>query len=265
MSEGRLNPLLEAVRIPGETFRLPSGGIFYTNNELADGVKDSEIVVNPMTARHELLMKSPDKLFSGDAIRTVISECVPQVEKPGELLSNDVDFLLMCLRAVSYGNDLEITVKHTCEEAKEHSYVVNVREIIQSAKSVDPTAISKNFKLTIENGQVITLRPPTFDSTIGLYQAMDNSELGEEKSEEEFLDAMFRALSEMIENVDGIDDKEMIYEWLSAIKPGWVKQISDKVETLSQWGIEKIIERECKDCGEAITIEVPANPISFFT
>jgi len=39
------NPLLENLRLPGETVRLPSGGMFYKNGELASHVNNGEIHV----------------------------------------------------------------------------------------------------------------------------------------------------------------------------------------------------------------------------
>ena len=39
------NPLLASLRIPGETFRLPSHGLFYTDGELDDSVVNGEVEV----------------------------------------------------------------------------------------------------------------------------------------------------------------------------------------------------------------------------
>ena len=106
------NPLIERSRIPGEIHRLPSRGIFYTNGELDGSVRDGELQIFPMTLIDEITMKSPDLLFSGDAVKQVLGRCVPQVLKPGQLLSKDVDFLMLVIRKASYG-DLEINYKHT--------------------------------------------------------------------------------------------------------------------------------------------------------
>jgi len=261
----KINPLLEAIRIPGETFRLPSGGLFYKNGELSEDVSNGEVHVHPMTTRHELIMKTPDRLFSGKAVHDVFKDCVPEVLKPGELLAKDVDYLMMCLRAVSYGDNIEMTYTHDCENAKEHSYLLNVRKIIQSARPVDPTSLSNTFTMSLENGQVLTLKPPTFDSVIALYQALDSSILQEEGADEEVAKRLIENLVNMIVKVNDVEDKEMILEWLQQLKAGWVNQISDRVHENSNWGIETTAEVECKDCGAQTNIEVPTNPITFFT
>lgn len=259
------NPLLEGIRMPGETFRLPSNGLFYKNGELDESVKNGEVHVHPMTAKQELVMKSPDKLFSGKAVHDIFKACIPEIKQPGNLLSKDVDYLMMCLRAVSYGDELELPVTHTCKDAKEHTYKLNVRTLIQSAKPVDPTTLAKKYTVELENGQTVLLRPPTFDSVIALYQALDNSVLQEETNDEEIAERMIENLLNMIESVNDISDREMIMEWLSQLRVGWVKQISDRIQENSNWGVEQLTTIKCKDCGTDFQVEVPTNPITFFT
>jgi hypothetical protein len=87
--EARPNPLLEKLKkkIPGETFRLPSRGLFYTNGELDPEVENGEIVIYPMTTVDELALRSPDMLFQGTAITQVIRRTVPQILKPERLIA----------------------------------------------------------------------------------------------------------------------------------------------------------------------------------
>jgi len=89
-----INPLLTRVEMPGSTFQLPSRGLFYDNGELRDDVEMGEVHVHPMSAFDEILMKTPDALFSGEAVHKVFLRCIPQVLQPVELLAKDVDFLL---------------------------------------------------------------------------------------------------------------------------------------------------------------------------
>ncbi len=265
MTEKTINPLLEAIRIPGETFKLPSGGIFYKDDELLESVTDGEVHVHPMTTKHELIMKTPDKLFSGKAVHEIFSDCIPEITKPGRLLSKDVDYLMMALRSVTYGDELELSAMHDCEDAKDNKYVVNIREILRRSKPVDPTTVTKKYSMKLENGQALVLRPPTFDSVIALYQALDNSVLNDEDNDEEIATRLIENLVDMIEEVSGVSDNEMILEWLVELRAGWVNQISDKIQKNSNWGVESNAVIECKDCGKEYEIEVPTNPITFFT
>jgi hypothetical protein len=261
MSEQNTNPLLDKIRIPGETFRLPSRGLFYNHNELSDDVVDGEVHVLPMTTVDELAFKSADKLFTGQAVAEVFARRIPQIQQPMKLLSKDVDYLMMCLRLVSYGENMELEIAHDCDDAKEHSYNVPVREVIQATHELDPTSVSK-FSFTTPNGQTITLRPPVFEDVLRVYQTESNLE---DLDNEEIASMIFDNLSGMIRSVDDVEDRAHIKEWLANIPAGWVKDISSKILTVSEWGVETTRTVNCPDCNSDWDIEVPTNPITYFT
>jgi hypothetical protein len=256
------NPLLERVSIPGESFKLPSGGLFY-KDELDSSVKNGEIYVRPMTAVEELVLKSPDKLLSGEAIPEIFHKCIVDVKDPDNLLAKDVDFLLMCLRLVSYGPTIDVPAKHDCENAEDHTYEIELRPLLQSSKLIDPTTL-KTFELKLDNGQVIALHPPRYMSTVKLYQtfSMDNDE---DLSSEDMGLRLLESVSDMISSVDGHEDTKDIAEWLQHIRAGDVQLIAEKISELSDWGINPQIEVECRDCKKKMEVVVPINPISFFT
>lgn len=259
----KVNPLLAGINnIPGETFRLPSGGLFYTNGEFDESVKDGEVHVYPMKTVDELIMKSPDKILTGKAIEEVFSRCIPDIKKPDELLAADVDYLLAAIRVVSYGDDAEITTTHTCDDAKEHTYVVNIRDIIREGRELDPTSLDTNYKMKLEE-YTISIRPPKFRSVINLYQTI-SEEFLKNADEEEVAIKMIQNLSDMIAEVNGTNDPEFILEWLTNIKAGWVNKISDFTRKTSNWGIEYTRDVKCKDCNEKFEISIPTNPITFF-
>ena len=258
----RKNPLLEKVQIPGERFALPSGGLFYEDGEIDENVKDGEVFVNPMNAMDELVLKTPDKLLSGESVVEIIKRCAPEVLKPEQLLAKDIDYLLMALRKVSYGPNVDLTVKHDCEESKEHSYSFPIQPILRTVKKIDPTSLKK-YKVTLSNGQVVKLNPPRYMSTVKLYQVfgLEADQLTTEQMGERLIDN----IAEMIRSVDEHDDQNDINEWLKKIRVGDVETISDKIAELSDWGLDPVIETECKDCGEKMNVSVPVNPIAFFT
>lgn len=258
------NPLLARARIPGETFTLPSQGLFYHDGELDESVKNGEVYVSPMVTLDEIVMKSPDKLYSGEAFKDVFSRCIPQIKKPLKLLSKDIDYLLICLRKVSMGDFLEITYTHDCsEEAKNHTYKVSITPFIREAKRIDPTTLAKIYTVQLDNGQNVLLMPPRFDSVLKLYQKM-----GEDETEEnvaQIQSEIRETLADMIQKVDDVSDKQFILEWLDAIKIGYMHEITKAIEKISDWGPTQTTKLICKDCGEEIEISTPLNPISFFT
>lgn len=263
-----VNPLVTALkaRLPGETFRLPSQGLFYTNGELSEDVKDGEVHVFPLTALDEILLKTPDKLMSGTAITEVFSRCVPQIKKPMELLSKDVDYLLMCLRLISYGETVDVVYTHDCEGAKERTYSVELRPLVAKTRPVDPTTIGTNYTLTLPSNQVVILRPPVYGSVLNLY--LTSFEMQRMSSEEQFKvgqEQLLSIVADTISTVDGYSDRNMIREWIRELPAGWLDQISTATQAFSTWGPSSAWTTTCKDCGKEITIEIPLNPIAFFS
>ncbi len=262
------NPLITALkaRLPGETFRLPSQGLFYTDGELSEDVKDGEVHVFPLTALDEILLKTPDKLMSGTAITEVFARCVPQVKKPMALLSKDIDYLLMCLRLISYGETVDIIYTHDCEGAKERTYSVELRPLVAKTKPIDPTTIGTNYVITLPSDQQVTLRPPLYGSVLNLY--LTSFEMQRMSSEDHFKagqEQLLNIVTDTISSVDGHSDRAMIREWVRELPAGWLDQISSATQTFSTWGPSTQWTTTCKDCGAEMTIEVPLNPIAFFS
>ena len=128
------NPLLQKIKLPGRTFQLPSRGALYQNGEVANA--EGEIHVHALSALAEINLKNPDLLFNGKAIQEVFSECIPEIKNASALYARDIDALMFFLRLVTYGPHFEISVKHNCEKAKDHAYVVNIEELTQQMKLV---------------------------------------------------------------------------------------------------------------------------------
>lgn len=262
MSEYETNPLLTNFTAPGETFRLPSGGIFYDETVLDPSVKNGEVYVRPMTAYDEVLLKTPDKLFSGDAVREVFSHCIPSILQPGELFAKDVDFLLVCLRKVSYGEEMQISFTHDCENAQEHSYVININEFIKNSKEIDPTTSISNYTVDLDNGQQVVISPIKFDDYIDMMQLTENYDSTDPYSLQEI---MIRSVLNIISSVDGYTDKQIIKEWLEQIPPKHTKKINNNVDKTLEWGPDFTVTETCKDCGQNMEVTAPMNPLAFFT
>jgi hypothetical protein len=253
------NLLLAKLKLPGRTFQLPSRGVFYTNGEL-EGT-EGEIHVHPMSALTEINLKNPDLLFNGKAIEQVVAECVPEIKKPLDLFGRDIDALMFFLRLVTYGPTYEVNVKHTCADAKNHSYAVDIEKMAMSMKLLDPT-LADQFQVTLANGQVVRLHPVTFRHMIKLFQM----NTGKENLTPEDLKAnIVFNLVNLIESVDGITDKPSIEGWVRAIPTTMTSRISEIIEKMNAWGPSQNTYVTCKDCGEKFEIELPLNPISFFT
>lgn len=255
-----VNPLLARARMPGESFTLPSCGLLYGEGVLHQSSQNGEVRVHPMTAIDEITIKSPEMLFSGDAVRQVFERCIPQVLKPDELFARDIDFLLICLRKVSYGSEMELNFLHTCDDEK-RSYIIDVSQFISTATKINPTTVERDFRCEMPNGQIVKVRPIRFGDFINIMQIadIDPSDL------EALKNSTLKAVLGVIAAVDDITEPNMIYEWLEQVPPSFLRVINNTVEATMQWGPDFITKTKCRGCDEPIEIMAPLNPLSFFT
>jgi len=256
-----VNPLLERARIPGETFTLPSLGLFYKNGEVSDDVENGEIYIMPMVTLDEIILKSPEKLYSGTAIEEVFKRCIPQINRPMELLAKDVDFILTALRKISFGNTSEIEFIHTCEKAKSHNYTLDMNAFISNTVKMDPTSTTTDYTRTLKNNQILKISPPRFLPALKIYQAaLDDTEMNEEELAKDILNS----IASMIDAVDEIVDKKMIVEWLAILNPIQITEIKEIIEGIADWGTDFKTTIVCKDCKKEVDVTSEINPISFF-
>lgn len=104
------NPLSKYFRQPKIYLRLPSGGKYYPPGAL-QMTESGELPVFAMTAKDELLFKTPDALMNGEATVDVIKSCIPAIKNPWGMPSIDTDAILIAIRLATYGERLELTTK----------------------------------------------------------------------------------------------------------------------------------------------------------
>jgi hypothetical protein len=87
------NPLQQYFRQPAIHIKLPSNGEFYPNGSL-DMPPTGEIPVYPMTAIDEITYRTPDALFNGQAVVSVIQSCIPNIKDAWASPATDVNAIL---------------------------------------------------------------------------------------------------------------------------------------------------------------------------
>jgi hypothetical protein len=122
------NPLRKYFRQPKLYTTLPSRGKFYPDGVL-DMPETNELPVFAMTAKDELLMKTPDALLNGQATVDVIKSCVPNIKDPWKMPSVDLDAVLVAIRIATYGEKLEITTK-VPNIGEERMFEIDLRKIL---------------------------------------------------------------------------------------------------------------------------------------
>lgn len=263
MTAPNSNPLLQKLRVvQGETVRLPSRGLLYEEGILDPNVVDGEVRVMPMTIRDEILMRSPDALLSGEAVATVIARCIPQVLQPLQLHYSDLDFLFLALRKISYGPELEVSYKHNCDTAKDHSYLVNVESQLRNCVYLDPLTVTDQYELHVkETDQIVRFKPIRTQDMIDILAPSAQTEMSAAEIEHE----MIKLATTQIVSVDDTTDRAEIFEWASLVPANVMRAIRTKIENMDRWGIGYKFPITCRDCGSHIEAEVPLNTVSFFS
>lgn len=257
------NPLLSAIQLPGKPFTLPSNGLLYTN-EVSDAVQNGEVHARPISALSEIKLKNPDLLFTGQGFDEVCKTHIPEINDPMSLYAKDVDALMLFLRIVTYGNDFDVIAEHTCENAISHTYSVDLNEIVGKMVYLDPTTIDDDRTIKLKStGQTVKILPMRFRDIVEIMQL--EVKAGDIPTQDDLENAFIKHTSKFIESVDGHDDQNMIEEWMSKIPSAAARELTTEIEKFNSWGPDFTYEAECPDCGDKFLIELPTNPISFFT
>ncbi len=151
-----VNPLAAFFRQPKIYVSLPSKGEFYPEGSLKK-TTNNEYPVFAMTARDELLFKTPDALMNGVATREVISSCIPNILDPWKIPSLDVDAVLSAIRIATYGEEMEVSVRcPQCENLNDS--MVDLRDVLDRLNKI-------NFDTKVEIGSdmIVYLRPMTYE------------------------------------------------------------------------------------------------------
>jgi hypothetical protein len=89
--------------------------------------ENGELPVYPMTVRDEIINKTPDALFNGSSVVSLIQSCVPNVKNAWAVPSIDLDAMLIAIKIATYGKDIDVSGVCThCNESSD--YVIDLNQ-----------------------------------------------------------------------------------------------------------------------------------------
>jgi len=149
------NPLAGYMRQPKIYIRLPSNGKYWPEGSI-DIPENREFPVYSMTAKDELLFKTPDALMNGQAIVDVIKSCMPNILDPWHCPMMDLDMILIAMRLATYGDKMPF--KHVQPGTnEEQEYEIDLRLLLDQLTNntwLEQVAINPDF--------IIYVRPLTY-------------------------------------------------------------------------------------------------------
>jgi hypothetical protein len=274
---GNQNPLSAFFRQPKIYIKLPSNGEFYPAGSL-DKSESSDYPVYAMTAKDELMFKTPDALLSGQSTVEVIKSCVPSILDPWKMPSIDLDVILVAIRIATYGENMEVTANCPHCEA-ENNYELNLVQWLGSIGSFQYEPILKIDPLTIHirpySYQELTKTSlKTFEQQRILNIVNDES-ISDEKKVEMFGES-FVKLTELtvdiiasciarIDTPSGTTaDAQHIKDFINNAPREIFDTISKHITGMKSEIEFKPVDAACESCGEQFSMPVTMDQSNFF-
>jgi hypothetical protein len=145
------NPLASFMRQPKVYISLPSRGDFWPKGSI-DIPETGELPVFSMTARDELLFKTPDALMNGQAVVDVIQSCIPNIKNAWATPTIDLDTILIAIRLATYGEKMPF--KHKIPVIDEEvTYEIDLRMLLDQQQGnywIDQVVIDPEFIICVK-------------------------------------------------------------------------------------------------------------------
>jgi hypothetical protein len=273
------NPLQKYFRQPKLYVSLPSKGLYYDAQSL--NCDASNVPIFAMTGMDEIIMKTPDALFNGQATIKLIESCCPAITDANQVPSLDIDALLIAIRTATYGEMM--TVGHTCQNCgSENDFEVNLTTVTDHYANLTFSNVVK-----IDEMMTVTLRPLSYKEITEqsienfklqkmLYQLSTADDTLDEGTKQHYIDDIYAKLAEVqsnliISSIESIrlpdivvDNKEFIKEWVTNTARESYTLVKDKLEeNKNLWTMPKH-DITCTECGTDDKIDIIMDQSSFF-
>lgn len=256
------NPLKQYFRQPAIYIKLPSDGKYYAPGTLEISA-NGEYPVLPMTTMDEITYRTPDALFNGSAVPTVIQSCVPNIKDAWGMPAMDIDTVLIAIRIATYGHEMPITTK--CPQCDtETDYGVDLRRTLE-------TIGRPEYNRTLEVSDLkITLKPMTYKQINANSMTQFEDQKTMQMLQDEGIDAQTRAakLGEVLKKITAmtahalaeniavvvtpqaqVTNIDHISEWLANCDRTIFAKVKDHILDMKSRAELQPLQIKCGNCG----------------
>ena len=269
------NPLQKYFRQPKIYLSLPSQGKFYPPGSI-DG-DPTNLPVFGMSAMDEILFKTPDALFNGEATVNVIRSCIPGIQQPWLMPQIDVDACLVAIRIATYGQTLETSF--TCSKCEEdNKFDLDLSKTLEYFLGLeyDTQVIAGPLLITLRPltyKEVTEINVQTFTLRKQLYQAA-GSETDEERNQQ--LNDIYQKIAELTSlgykksiakietDDDQVTDRAMIEDWIKHSDKEFFDKIKERLEQLAEKWTLQPQKVKCSNCGHENSVTMGMDNSDFF-
>jgi len=271
------NPLAGFFRQPKIYVSLPSKGKFYSQGAL-DRSENGQYAVYAMTAKDELMFKTPDALLSGQSTVELIKSCIPAILDPWKMPSIDIDFALIAIRIATYGNSMEVNTQ--CPHCNaDNNYDVDLSAwfsvfdnfeykeeipadpLLIHVRPYSYSEITKTSIKTLEQQRIFAI---VNDETMDDEEKLERFGKSFVKLTELTVDLIAECISQ-IDTPDGpVTDKQMINEFIHNCNKDLFETISKHVVSMKDQIELKSHIVACSECTKEFTMPITMDQANFF-
>lgn len=281
----KLNPLLSIMRQPKVYITLPSQGKYYPEGGL-DPTVNGEYPVYSMTAKDEIVLKTPDALMNGQGIADVVQSCMPNIKDPWSIPVLDLDVILVAIRMATYGEIMTVTIHHA-SMTDEMEYEVNLREVLDTLQR----NTTWEERLEVRPDLVVYLKPVDYKTQASiqitefesqrLMSIIANDSLDEETKLQQFrtsfgkmtdatLNLIVKGVSRIESSAGTVADSAFIEEFMRNCDRDVFEKIKNKLGELTKHNelkplrIQSTEDMLAKGAPEFIEVPISFNASNFF-
>jgi len=280
----KTNPLANYMRQPKIYIKLPSMGNYWPMGSIIM-TETGELPVYSMTAKDELMFKTPDALMNGQAMVEVIQSCIPNIKNAWDCPTIDFDAILIAIRLATYGD--KMTISHKIPVINEEvDHELDLRMVLQQQQNnrwVEQVAVSEDF--------IIFVRPLTYKhmtktnlknfETSRILNMVNDETISDEKKMEMFnisftnltkvtVDLITDSIAKIITSDAEVTDRKFIAEFIANADKDMFKQVQEHLADLKKNNEIKPLEftttdeQQAAGAPAAYTVPVSFNNSDFF-
>ena len=271
------NPLANYFRQPKIFIKLPSEGNWYPPGAL-DKSTTGEYPIYAMTAKDELMFKTPDALLSGQSTVEVIKSCVPSIKDPWNMPSLDVDASLIAIRIATYGETMEVSTN--CPHCSaENDYDINLVEWLTNI-----TGFKYDPEIKIEE-LVVHIRPYTYrelsQTSIKtleqqrIFTLINDENMSDEDKLKKFGESFVKLTELTVDIVAGciskidfpegsVEDPEHIKEFVNNAPKNIFDTLANHIQDMKKKIEIPVQHVSCNSCNEEFDMPITMDQSNFF-
>ena len=271
------NPLAGYMRQPKIYIKLPSQGMFWNQKSL-DLPENGEIPVYGMTAKDELMFKTPDALLNGQAVVDVVQSCCPNIKDARSIPNIDLDTILIAIRLATYGE--KMAIKHKIpgiDEEVEHD--IDLRILLDQQSN-------NNWieQVPVRDDLIVFVRPLSYKhltqtsiksfETARIMNVVNDDSISDEKKLEMFnssfatltrvtIDLMTESIYKIVTPEAEVVDREMIIDFVNNADKDIFDTVNNHLNQMKHQNDIKPLSftttEEQQAAGAPETYEIPIN------